>query len=74
MGAMHAQRHLDLFEEGTRLVEQFGQEKLKSYFASEYFGENADRDMLNGPNDRFWEVQKQEAPAGTKRSVAPKAP
>src|SRR5262249_35681772 len=44
MRAMKAKQHLEVFEEGARLVEQFGQDRLEAYFASEYFGENPDRD------------------------------
>jgi hypothetical protein len=58
--AMKAKRHLEVFEEGARLVERFGQDRLAAYFASEYFGENPDRDELNAPNDRFLEVEKKE--------------
>lgn len=60
MRAMKAKRHLEVFEEGARLVEQFGQDRLEAYLASEYFGENPDRDDLNDPNDHFWEVEKEE--------------
>ncbi len=41
--AMKAKQHLKVFDEGARLVEKFGQDRLKAYFASEYFGENPDR-------------------------------
>jgi Domain of unknown function (DUF4375) len=55
-----ASRHLALFEEAAALVEGFGHDRLADYFASEYFGENDERDELNGPNDRFCEIQKTE--------------
>ncbi len=58
--AMQARQHLGVFEEGISLVEQFGQDRLKAFFASEYFGENPDRDELNGQDDRFLEAEKQE--------------
>lgn len=60
MRAIGAKRHLELFEENARFVERFGQDRLEEYFGSEYFGENQDRDDLNAPNDRFFEVEKQE--------------
>lgn len=58
--AMQAKRHLELFEEGAKLVEQFGQNRLGNYFDSEYFGENADRDEFNSISDRFLEIDEQE--------------
>lgn len=60
MRAMNAKQHLEAFEGAARLVEQFGQDRLEEYFASEYFGENSDRDDLNAPNDRFTKVEKKE--------------
>lgn len=60
MRAMGAKRHLEVFEEGARLVERFGPDRLAKYLASEYFGENPDRDELNGPNDHFVQADKHE--------------
>lgn len=60
MEAMGATRHLEVFEKGAKLVGSFGQERLEAYFASEYFGENSDRDELNAPNDDFVETEKHE--------------
>jgi hypothetical protein len=51
--AMSSKRHLEVFEEGVRLVEEIGPARLKGYFASEYFGENMNRDELNALNDDF---------------------
>lgn len=53
MQAMGARRHLEVFESGAKLVEEFGHDRLGEYFASEYFGDNADRDELNAPNPQF---------------------
>jgi hypothetical protein len=53
MRAMGARRHLEVFERGAELVSAFGPDRLGAYFASEYFGENRDRDELNAPNDAF---------------------
>jgi len=61
MTAMKAKRHLKVFEDGERLVEQFGPDRLNAYFASEYFGDNPDRDELNAPNDRFVAAEKKES-------------
>lgn len=58
--AMGARRHLDVWERGVKLVEEFGLDRLPAYFASEYFGENPDRDALNAPNDDFVAAEKVE--------------
>jgi hypothetical protein len=58
--AMGANQHLELFEEGARLVEQLGNDRLQTYFASQYFGENDTRDKLNAINDQFWKVDSNE--------------
>ena len=58
--AMKAEQHLKVFDEGVRLVERFGRERLETYFDSEYFGENPDRDELNAPSDGFFRVSEQE--------------
>jgi hypothetical protein len=58
--AMGAVRHLDVFEEGARLVEGFGPSRLEDYFESDYFDENPDRDELNAINDRFEQASEHE--------------
>ncbi|MEW6737428.1 MAG: DUF4375 domain-containing protein [Acidobacteriota bacterium] len=58
--AMGAAQHLVVFEEGTKLVANLGFQRLKGYFASEYFGENVERDYLNTINNRFIAVGKKE--------------
>jgi hypothetical protein len=60
MRAMKAKQHLEVFEEGAELVKKLGSKGLKAYLASEYFGENTERDKLNGVNDRFMDVEKKE--------------
>jgi hypothetical protein len=60
MRAMGATRHLEVFEEGARLVEEFGPDRLQAYFVSEYFGENLDRDELNAPNEAFSAAEEAE--------------
>ena len=35
-----------------------GSPRLEVYLASEYFGENAERDKLNAVNGRFGEAEK----------------
>ena len=58
--AIGAKRHLALFEKGAQLVAGFGEARLKAYFQSEYFGENADRDELNAPDDEFFALAREE--------------
>jgi hypothetical protein len=60
MQAMAAQRHLEVFEGAAKLVEEFGRDRLDGYFTGEYFGENADRDMFNAPNDNFSAAEEAE--------------
>jgi hypothetical protein len=60
MQAIGAQRHLKAFERGAKLVDKFGPDRLRTYFASEYFGENPDRDELNAPDEDFTAAEKVE--------------
>ena len=57
---MGAKQNLALFEEGASGVSALGQAKLKTFFGSEYFGENPARDGLNSIDDRFFALQKKE--------------
>jgi hypothetical protein len=58
--AMNATRHLELFGEVSRQVEQLGKERLTEFFKSDYFGNNAVRDELDALSERFYELSKQE--------------
>jgi hypothetical protein len=60
LGAMNAKRNLALFEEGAALVSSLGEAKLKTFLASEYFGDNRLRDQLAAIDDRFFDLQKDE--------------
>jgi len=60
LSAIGAKRHLALFEKSGRLVKKLGKRRLQVYFSSEYFGDNAERDELNGPNDAFVAISKHE--------------
>jgi len=53
---MKADRHLEVFEQGAALVASLGDAALHDYFASEYFGDNPTRDMLNTVNDAFYAI------------------
>ena len=58
--AMKAVRHLALFNESAVLVERLGADRLQTYFESEYFGSNAERDTLDANNDRFSTLSESE--------------
>ena len=58
MRAVKARRHLEVFEKGARLVEEFGPHRLHAYLESEYFGENRDRG--HSTTDRVCEVEAPE--------------
>lgn len=55
-----ATQHTDLFAKGEALVTA-GKTKLASFFSSGLFGENAERDRLNGINENFYEIEQEES-------------
>jgi hypothetical protein len=57
---MGATRHLALFEKSAALVRRLGAKRLRTYLQSDYWGDNAERDELNAPNDEFFEISKEE--------------
>jgi uncharacterized protein DUF4375 len=58
--AMKAVRHLALFNESAALVDRLGADRLQTFFKSEYFGTNAERDALDANNDRFYKLSETE--------------
>lgn len=58
--AMGSKRHLEVFEEGVRLLGELGSEGLDEYLTSGYFGDNAGRDELNVLDDNFLAAEKVE--------------
>lgn len=58
--AMGATEHHELFRKSASIVDQLGPDGLKNYLASEYFGENEQRDILNAFNDKFFELCERE--------------
>jgi hypothetical protein len=53
--AMGAARHLELFENAAeQMAQRPGVEGLRRFFASDYFGDNEERDILNEFNDAFF--------------------
>ncbi len=58
--AIGATKHLELFDECAGILYQMGSEKVLQFMAGEFFGENEERDILDGHFDRFFEIQKEE--------------
>ena len=58
--AMKAVGHLALFNESAALVERLGADRLQTFFESEYFGTNAERDSLDANNERFYTLSESE--------------
>lgn len=57
---MGATRHAELFARSMKLVEDMPEERLQAFFDGELFGPNVERDILNGNNDAFFELNKHE--------------
>ena len=55
---MGAKRHLELFNESASIIDRVGSEGMEKFFASEYFGNNKERDTLNAFDDKFFELSK----------------
>jgi len=58
--AMKAVGHLALFNESAALVDRLGADRLQTFFESEYFDTNAERDALDANNDRFYALLETE--------------
>lgn len=60
--AMGAGRHLKLFERLAEVVDGLGSKRLHRFLGGEYFGENADRDLIAESNleDEFYRISEQE--------------
>lgn len=58
--AMNAKKHLALFEEGAAQVARLGEGGLNKYLASDYFGDNGQRDGLSTIDDRFFALKEKE--------------
>jgi len=59
--AMGAVKHRELFEQAAeQMSKRLGIEGLKRFFASDYFGENEERDILNEFNNAFFELSATE--------------
>ncbi|MEG5016634.1 MULTISPECIES: DMP19 family protein [unclassified Microcoleus] len=60
LGQIGATQHTDLFAKGEALVTA-RKTKLASFFSSGLFGENAERDRLNGINEDFYSIAQEES-------------
>jgi Domain of unknown function (DUF4375) len=58
--AMKAVGHLALFNESAALVDRLGADRLQTFFESEYFDTNAERDALDANNERFYALSETE--------------
>lgn len=58
--AIGAHQHLQLFEESADILDRFTPAQRERYFDSEYFGENAERDLLGKFDDTFYKLEKTE--------------
>lgn len=58
--AIKAEGHLRLFNESAAILDRIGPDRLQVFQKSEYFGDNAERDILDGHNDRFFKLSKTE--------------
>lgn len=60
LSAMGARKHLELFNESAAIIDRIGPDGMQKFFASEYFGENKERDTLNEFDGKFFELSKHE--------------
>ncbi len=58
--AMGAAKHLELFSQGASILDRIGLDGMEKFFESEYFGENKERDILNGFDDKFYQLSERE--------------
>ena len=49
-----APKHFDLFNQSAALIDHLGEARMGTFFASELFGDNEERDILNQFNDKFF--------------------
>jgi hypothetical protein len=63
LAAIGARRHLELFEEGVILVESLGETGLKNFMETsiQNYAQSPERATLAAIDDRFYELEKQEA-------------
>jgi hypothetical protein len=57
---MGAKQHLELFKQSAAIIDRIGPDGMEKFFASEYFGENKERDILNTFDSKFFDLSKRE--------------
>lgn len=58
--AMGAKKHLELFNQSASILDRIGPDGIETFFESEYFGENKERDLLNEFDDKFYDLSERE--------------
>lgn len=58
--AMGANETVTLFDAAAKLLNQLSPEQVQEFFESDYFGENEERDFLNGLDDQFFAAWQHE--------------
>lgn len=56
MEAMGAIQHLELFAKSASIMDRIGIDGMEKFFDSDFFGDNAERDLLNSFDDQFSEL------------------
>ena len=57
---MGAVRHVALFAQSLKRVREMPEDKLQTFFNSEFFGQNHERDALNESNEAFYALEDEE--------------
>jgi hypothetical protein len=57
---MNAVENLSLFDKAAGILDKLGQGRIAEYLESEYFGTNAERDILDSFDDEFYDLQEVE--------------
>jgi len=58
--AMKAAMHSALLDQAEQLLEELGEERLQTFYSSDYFGDNPERDELAKLDDKFIALDEQE--------------
>lgn len=57
---MQAHEHTALYKKSLAIVDRMTEDQLDEFLDSEFFGENAERDLLNEFNDEFYALNERE--------------
>lgn len=58
---MRAERHAALLDRSLAIIEDMSEEALDRFLDSEFFGDNAERDLLNAHNSDFYALDEEES-------------